>query len=258
MTYDAGEQSVRQQHAEATYQRLFGPRDTSVPDTDPEFGEILRRFVFGDVFDTGLLDDKLRELITVVCLATIQALPQLRAHTSAALNVGNTPVEIREAVYQLAPFLGFPRTLNAIGAMNEAFHLHGVELPLPDQGTVTDDTRYERGLAEQFPLYGNEIKDNLADLPTPFDEALPRFLTEFGFGDFYTRTGLDVRTRELLVLCALAAFGDTSAQLPPHGLACLQLGWSKAELVAALVHCFPYVGFPRAVAAVRVVKSLEG
>ena len=49
------EPSVRQAHAEATYERLFGPRDTSAPEDDPELGNILRRFIFGDVFDTGVL-----------------------------------------------------------------------------------------------------------------------------------------------------------------------------------------------------------
>jgi hypothetical protein len=46
------EVSERQAHAEATYERLFGPRDRRVPDNDPELMEILRRFTFGDVFDT--------------------------------------------------------------------------------------------------------------------------------------------------------------------------------------------------------------
>jgi alkylhydroperoxidase/carboxymuconolactone decarboxylase family protein YurZ len=189
--------SERQAHAEATYERLFGPRDRDAPGDDPELMEILRRFIFGDVFDTGVLDDRTR---------------------------------------------GVP--------------VRGDWLPLPTQGTVTDAERYDRGLAEQAPLYGNEIKDNLADLPAPFDEALPRFLTEFCFGDFYTRGGLALADRELLVLCALTTIGDTSAQLGPHGRACLQVGNSKAAVVAALVHCFPYVGFPRAVAAVRAVKDL--
>ena len=62
--------------------------------------------------------------------------------------------------------------------------------------------------------------------------------------------------RELLVLCALATIGDTSAQLGPHGRACIQVGNSKTAVVAALVHCFPYIGFPRAVAAIRAVKNL--
>jgi 4-carboxymuconolactone decarboxylase len=105
-------------------------------------------------------------------------------------------------------------------------------------------------------LYGNEIKDNLADLPEPFNGAVPRFLTEFCFGDFYTRDGLTLAQRELLILCALATIGDTAAQLGPHGRACLQTGNTKTGVVAALVHCFPYIGFPRAVAAIRAVKDL--
>jgi 4-carboxymuconolactone decarboxylase len=136
------------------------------------------------------------------------------------------------------------------------FQDQGIELPLPAQGTVSDADRYSKGLTEQAPLYGNEIKDNLADLPEPFNEAMPRFLTEFCFGDFYTRGGLTLDERELLVLCALATIGDTAAQLGPHGRACIQVGNSKTAVVAALVHCFPYIGFPRAVAAIRAVKNL--
>ena len=248
--------SERQAHAEATYERLFGPRDTGAPDNDPELMRILRGFIFGDVFDTGALDDQTRELITVTVLACLQTLPQLTSHTGAALNVGVEPVTIREAIYQLAPFIGFPRTLTAVTTINEVFQSRGIPLPLPEQGTVTDAERYSRGLAVQAPLYGTEIKDNLSDLPEPFDTALPRFLTEFCFGDFYTRDGLTLGRRELLVLCALATIGDTAAQLGPHGRACLQTGNTKADVVAALVHCFPYIGFPRAVAAIRAVKDL--
>ena len=36
----------------------------------------------------------------------------------------------------------------------------------------------------------------------------------------------------------------------------MQVGNSKEEVVAALIHCFPYIGFPRAVAAIRAVKAL--
>jgi 4-carboxymuconolactone decarboxylase len=248
--------SERQANAEATYERLFGPRNSGAPENDPELMEILRRFIFGDVFDTGVLDDQSRELITVTVLACLQTLPQLKSHTTAALRVGVQAVEIREAIYQLAPFIGFPRTLNAIATANDVFQAQGIELPLPAQGAASDAERYSKGLAEQAPLYGNEIKDDLADLPQPFAEALPRFLTEFCFGDFYTRGGLTLPQRELLILCALATIGDTSAQIGPHGRACLQVGNSKTALIAALVHCFPYIGFPRAVAAIRAVKNL--
>lgn len=248
--------SDRATQAEAVYERLFGPRDKAAQGDDPELMEILRRFIFGDVFGTGILDDRTRELITVTVLACLQALPQLKAHTHAALHVGVEPVQVREAVYQLAPFIGFPYTLNAVGVIDEVFRERGIALPLPDQGTVTDADRNAKGLALQAPLYGTEIADDLAGLPEPFAEALPRFLTEFCFGDFYTRGGLTLAQRELLVLCALTAIGDTAAQLGPHGRACLDVGNTKAEVVAALVQCFPYIGFPRTVAAVRAVKDL--
>lgn len=254
--HEGADVSTRRAHAEATYERLFGPRDPAAHEDDPELMAILRGFIFGDVFDTGVLDDQTRELITVTTLACLQTLPQLRSHAAAALDVGVPPVQIREAIYQLAPFIGFPRTLNAIKTINDVFHDRDIPLPLPDQGTVTEADEYPRGLAEQMPLYGDEIKENLADLPHPFNEALPRFLTEFGFGDFYTRGGLSLAQRELLVLCALATIGDTSAQLGPHGRACMQVGNSRTEVVAALVHCFPYIGFPRAVAAIRAIKAL--
>lgn len=38
-------------------------------------------------------------MITCVTLAMMQTLPQLKAHAGAALNVGVTPVELREAMY---------------------------------------------------------------------------------------------------------------------------------------------------------------
>jgi 4-carboxymuconolactone decarboxylase len=144
----SSDMSERQAHAEATYERLFGPRDSSAPDNDPELMEILRRFIFGDVCDTGVLGDRIRELITVTVLACLQALPQLKSHTAAALNVGVQPIQIRKAVYQMAPFVGFPRTLNAVATINEVFQDQGIEMPLPAQGTVSDADRYSRGLAE--------------------------------------------------------------------------------------------------------------
>lgn len=69
----------------------------------------------------GDLDRPTRELITCTVLSVMQTLPQLKAHAAAALQVGVKPIELREAVYQCAPFIGFPKTLNAIGVINEVF-----------------------------------------------------------------------------------------------------------------------------------------
>ena len=100
---------------------LFGVAPSPQTEQDPELMEILRKFIFGEVFYAGNLNDTIRELITIVTLTTQQALPQLKAHTNAALNIEASPIAIKEAVYQCAPFIGFPKVLNAINEINQVF-----------------------------------------------------------------------------------------------------------------------------------------
>lgn len=199
----------------------------------------------------------MRELITITILTSLNTLPQLKAHVQAGLNVGCTPVEIREAVYQCAPFIGFPKTLNAISTMNEVFTENGIQLPLPKQGTVTNpEDRYEKGLALQAPIYGNEIADRYAYLPGEFAQAVPRFLTEFCFGDFNTRSGLDGKTRELLTVVLLASMGGAEVQVKSHVDGALKTGSTKEEVVCALVHAGAYMGIPRLFNALNACKDV--
>jgi 4-carboxymuconolactone decarboxylase len=238
------------------FEQLFGAAPET-GGTDPELMAILRHLIFGEVFHIGALDDRTRELITIVLLVTNQTLPQLRSHTAAALNVGATPVEIREAVYQCAPFLGFPKTLNGVAVINEVFADRGIELPLAGQATVSEGERLERGRAIQHPLYGDEIRDTYAGLPESLRGVVPRMLTEFCFGDFYTRSGIDLAMRELLVLCMLAALGGADEQLRPHAAGNLKAGNSLEVQIAAMIHCLPYIGFPRALNAIRIIGQLS-
>ena len=236
------------------YTTLFGGEALTGKGTDPEFMAILQKFIFGEVFAVGELDHKTRELITCTVLTTMQTLPQLKSHAAAALNVGVTPVELREAVYQCAPFIGFPRTLNAIGVINEVFREKGIPLPLDAQGTTTEENRYEKGFAIQNPLYGNEIAERMADVPGGMGADVARFLTEYCFGDIYTRNGLDVKTRELLIYCILTTL-EADSQLQSHTLGNMKLGTSKETLVAAVIQCLPYVGFPPAMKALNAIKN---
>lgn len=239
-----------------TYNELFGGEALTGQGSDPELMDILQKFIFGEVFYTGGLNAKTREMITVVTLTTEQTLPQLRSHSNAALNVGVTPVELREAVYQCAPFIGFPKTLNAVNVINEVFKERGISLPLEKQGIVEENERYAKGREIQFPLYGDEIKEAMEPLPEGMDEAVPRFLTEMCFGDFYTRGGLDIKTRELLMLCVLTSLG-ADKQIALHAKGNIRAGNSKETLYAAMIQCLPYVGFPLALNAINIIKSIE-
>ena len=156
----------RIQTAEQKYEQLFASKRSADP-TDPELMNILQNFIFGEIFYIGSLDDKTRELITVAALTTLQTLPQLKAHVNAALNVGNTPVEIRETIYQCAPFIGFPRTLNAVAVLNDVLREKGIKLPLENQATVTEESRFSAGKQIQQPFkYFSGIHQSL--LPRVF------------------------------------------------------------------------------------------
>ncbi|MEC0283298.1 carboxymuconolactone decarboxylase family protein [Terribacillus saccharophilus] len=137
----------RIEKSKVKFKQLFGEGETAVQATDPDFQDILSRFIFGEVFYQGNLIDKHRELITLVVLATNQTLPQLKAHVDAALNIGLTPIEIKEAVYQCVPYIGFPKTLNAINEINDVFQAKNIMLPIESQKTVNEDNRLEKGIA---------------------------------------------------------------------------------------------------------------
>ena len=249
----------REERTEQKMQELFHSHAAGDEGSDGEFMQILQGYIFGDVCYTGSLDNRMRELVTVTVLTVLSALPQIKAHVGASLNAGCTPVEIREAVYQCAPFIGFPKTLNAIAAMNEVFTQNGIGLPLPSQKTLAgrdENERYQRGLDIQTPLYGDEIKDRYTWLPKPFDEAVPRFLTEFCFGDFNTRTGLDGKTRELLTVVLLAAMGGAEVQVKSHVEGALKAGSTREEIVCALVHASGYMGIPRLFNALNTCRDL--
>ena len=236
------------------YEKLFNSPWNPDVGNDPEMLAILQKYIFGEVFTVGELDMKTREMITVTTLATMQTLPQLKAHLNAALNVGATPLELREVIYQCAPFIGFPKTLNALGVLNEVFKERNIQTPLEKAATVREENRYEKGSEIQKPLYGDEIANAMAGLPDDMGKDVSRFLTEFCFGDTYTRDGLDIKTRELLVVSLLVTTGNSSV-LKSHIKGAIKAGNDPETLTAAIVQCLPYVGFPNALEALKILKE---
>lgn len=237
------------------YNELFKGEALIQTGDDPEMLAILQKYIFGEVFTVGELDMKTREMITVTSLAVQQTLPQLKAHINAALNVGVTPVELREVIYQCAPFIGFPKTLNALAVLNEVFKERGITTPLKSTAVTNEFDRNAKGAAIQNPLYGNEIEESMKGLPQDMGANVSKFLTEVCFGDFYTRDGLDVKTRELLVISILVTTGDISV-LKSHIKGNLKAGNSKETITAAIIQCLPYVGFPNTLASLRAAKEI--
>ena len=75
---------------------------------------------FGDYVTRGGLDTKMRELLTFSILLSLGGCePQLKGHIRGNLNVGNDKRTLLTVITQLLPYVGYPRSLNAIACLNE-------------------------------------------------------------------------------------------------------------------------------------------
>lgn len=118
-----------------------------------------------------------------------------------------------------------------------------------------NDERYIRGslrLAEVDGEGGQHVVDALKDVAPD----LARYVIEFGFGDVYSRPGLDLRTRELATVAGLAALGHAQPQLRVHVNGALNVGCTPAEVVEVIIQMALYAGFPAALNAAFTAKQV--
>ena len=115
--------------------------------------------------------------------------------------------------------------------------------------------RYTRGslrLTEVDGEGGQHVIDALKDVAPD----LARYVIEFGFGDVYSRPGLDLRTRELVTVAGLAALGHAQPQLRVHVNGALNVGCTPAEIVEVIIQMALYAGFPAALNATFTAKQV--
>ena len=242
--------------AEKNMNRLFGSAEDSLAKTDPDLVAMRDRLLYGEIAEHGSLNDKQRELLTLVVLTVAQSTADIKKHVGAALQVGASPVEIKEALYQCAPYIGFPKVEAAIRQVNGVFAERGIALPLASQATVTEERRFADGLAVQKSTFGDVIDRMHAAAPAGQKEIIVNYLSAFCFGDVFTRKGLDPKTRELLIFSAISALGGCESQVKSHVQGNINVGNSKQNLIDALAQSLPYIGFPRTLNALACVNDV--
>nr|WP_242004601.1 carboxymuconolactone decarboxylase family protein [Brachyspira aalborgi] len=247
-----GERTMK---AKEKYKELLN-RDFAVSKEDEDLQNIFNNFVYGEVYNHGNLEPKLRELITLVSLTASDGNNMIAEHVEVALNVGASAIEIKEALYQCAPYVGFPRVFTVLEEANKIFKYKNIKLPLPSQATVSDNTRFEKGLEIQTNTFGQRILDAHANAPENL-KHIQNYLSAMCFGDFYTREGLDLKTRELLTFIMLISLGGAEPQATSHAKANISMGNDKDILIEAVTQCIPYIGYPRTLNAITIINGIN-
>src|SRR5271167_3485994 len=131
------------------HEEFFPGYKSTMQKTDPEFIEIFDNWAFDEVPRETKLDAKTRVMLILASTIASQALAEYRVMVGAALNLGVTPVGIKEVLYQSVPYVGIAKALDFLHATNDIFKSKGIPLPLEGQSTTTRETRRDQGLALQ-------------------------------------------------------------------------------------------------------------
>lgn len=223
---------------------------------DENFKEIMKNYIYGDVYHHGSLDLKTREMILIVVNTTNHTLKSLKQHIISAIKCGLEPELIKEAIYQCTPYIGLGKVEDALDVVNDVFEKYNISLPLKDMSTVNEDNRFEKGFDVQSASFGREhIQANHDQAPQEL-KHIQNYLSAYCFGDFYTRKGLDLKQRELLTFVMLATLGGCESQLKAHTGANLHIGNSRDVLIETITQCQPYIGFPRTLNAITIINEL--
>ncbi len=244
------------EQARKNHDELFPGHVSTLAATDPELIEIFDNFAFDEVLRHGNLDIRTRLMVQLASMIACQALREYRVMLGAALTVGVTPVEVKEIVYQAVPYVGMAKVFDFIHATNDVLTERGVAVPLPGQSTTTPENRAEKGLAVQQQIIGGDAVEKLYASASEDQMHIQRYLSAHCFGDHYTRTGIDVPTRELLTLSMLVSLGGCDAQVKGHVAANLHVGNSRARLIDVVTQLLPFIGYPRTLNALRAIDEV--
>lgn len=84
---------------------------------------------------------------------------------------------------------------------------------------------------------------------------LSDFITEFAFGDIYSLPRLTKRDKVLITLSSIITQGETGA-LKVHLHSAQNIGLTNEEIKSLILHCIPYVGFPKVISAMQVFMEI--
>lgn len=240
--------------AKAYHEKMFPNYVSEFLRTDPEFIECFDNFAFDEVVSQDDLDDKTRFMAILASLIGCQGIDEFKAMLPAAFHFGVSYVEAKEIIYQAVAYLGIGRVFPFLKAANEILENLDVKLPLEGQATTTTENRLEGGIQAQVDIFGEGMREFYKS-GAPETVHINHWLADNCFGDYYTRTGLDYKQREMITFCFLSAQGGCEPQLTAHAGANMRIGNDKAFLIKIVSQCLPYIGYPRSLNALTCINK---
>ncbi len=97
---------------------------------DKELGKDLSLFITGQLYAREKIPHQTRQLVTIAVLTVLSRADELKLHIQAALNVGCTPEDIAEVIFQTFTYAGIPTVNTALKTLRTVLEEKGM-WPLP-------------------------------------------------------------------------------------------------------------------------------
>jgi len=118
-----------------------------------------------------------------------------------------------------------------------------------------DDDLYERGMAVRRQVLGDAYVDKATANVDDFTRDFQRLVTEYCWGEVWTRSVLTNKQRSLNNLCMIAAL-NRAAEFELHVRGALRNGCTPEEIRDALIQVAIYAGIPAGVEAFRIARKV--
>jgi 4-carboxymuconolactone decarboxylase len=113
----------------------------------------------------------------------------------------------------------------------------------------------ERGMKVRREVLGDDHVDAAVERTSDFTADFQDLITRYAWGEIWTRSGLDRRTRSAITLTALVAQGRFE-ELAMHVRAALRNGLTEDEIKEVLLQSAIYCGVPAANSAFAVAQRV--
>lgn len=221
--------------------------------TDAQFMERFEHFAFDEVVHEKSveLDPDTKNLAILSCLIGCQGKEAFQYMLQKALQEGLDPIKIKEMIYQSVDYVGMAKMWPFLEVTNEVFLKLDIPLDSHGQSMTTMENRLEKGAQTQVQIFGEGMKEAWKN------GVINYWLADNCFGDYYTRTGLNLAQRELITFCFLMAQGGCEPQLAAHAKGNMNMGNDADFLCKVVANCVPYIGYPRSLNALRCIEEAK-
>ena len=178
--------------------------------------------------DTMELNEKQQALVAIAACEAKGDLTALKNHLDEGFDAGLTVSEQKEALSQLYAYTGFPRSLNALGVLQQ------VVTERKTAGRPAPDGREADPLASDYDALkrGTEVQTRMTGRPFRYECAPPTdyYLKAHLFGDIFARNNLSFANREIVTVSAISALQGCEPQLKAHVSGARNMGVTDRQL----------------------------